>query len=352
MVRQTLAPALYELAYSARQNAVFVASAGGTEENAKLTRVLRLDPKTLELQTEIPLQAQGFGMTLDDENDRLYVSNALDASVTIINTQTNSIEAVVQLAEKTKMTGFEGETIERPPHNLRELVLDKANHRLFAPGLWINNSALYVLNTQTLKLEKVIPGLGFSAAGVTLDQQAGKVYVSNMQGQLFKVDAKRLEIEATFEVAGDQLLNLAFDQERNRVLAVDQGAPHVDGVRQTVAKMTYEERGQGNQIIVINPETGATENHIATGAGPVALLLDAPRSRLYVTNRGAGTVTVFDASSHQLLHTVELPVHPNSLSLDPTSGAVFATIKNPHGKSIKNAESVVRIELPQTSAMQ
>lgn len=347
ILRRTLAPALYELAYSARQNAVFVASAGGTEENARLTRVLRLDPQTLALQTEIPLREQGFGMVLDDDNDRLYVGNALDAAITVIDTRTNQITNVVRLAEKVQMTGFKGETIERPPHNLRGFVLDKTNHRLFAPGLWISDSALYVLDTRTLELEKVIPGFGFGAAGVTQDEKAGKVYVSNLQGQLFGIDARTLEVESKFEIDADQLLNLAFDKHHNRVLAVDQGAGHVDVVRETVAKIPYSKRSNGNQVVAIDPSNGAIETRIDTGEGPVNLLIDEGHNRLYVTNRGAGTVTVFDTSNdYRLLHTVKLPKHPNSLALDKKTGTVFLTIKNEHQKSISDGESVARIEFP------
>ena len=47
VIRRSLAPALYELAYSDKQKAVFVASAGGREKDAPQSRILRLDPTTL-----------------------------------------------------------------------------------------------------------------------------------------------------------------------------------------------------------------------------------------------------------------------------------------------------------------
>jgi len=346
VLRQTQAPALYELAYSTQQHAVFVASAGGTGENARLTRVLRLDPDTLDLQTEIALPAQGFGVTLDDVNHRLYVGNALEAAITVIDTRTNQVTNFVRLAENVQMPDGKGATTARPPHNLRELVLDRARHRLFAPGIWYANSALYVFDTQAMALEKVIPGFGFGAAGVTLDAQAGKVYVSNLQGQLFKIDAASLVVEQTFEVAADQLLNLAFDAARRRILAVDQGAPHIDGARENIGGLSYAKRGEGNRVVVINPDNGAVERSIPTGAGPVNLLLDAQRDRLYVTNRGAGAVAVYNAAdNYRLLHTVALPEHPNSLTLDARTGTVFVTVKAAFTPAMTStrAESVARI---------
>jgi len=348
VLRQKHAPALYELAYSAQQQAVFVASAAGMGDNARLSRVLRLDPQTLDLQVEIPLQAPGLGMTLDDANHRLYVGNGTQAAITVIDTRTNQQTHFLQVAEKRVMPDGRGGTTLRPPHNLRELVVDPARQRLFAPGIWFEpTGVLYVVDTQTMTLEKIIPGFGFGTAGVTLDADAGKVYVSNLQGQLFRVDADSLELEQTFEVAADQLLNLAFDPKRRRVLAVDQGAAHVDHVRTNLAKLDYQKRGEGNRVVVINPEDGTIEHSIPTGINPVNLLLDTQRDLLYVTNRGSGTVTIHDAAQdYRLLEMIALPDHPNSLALDAQSGSVFVTIKNApvQGTTLPTgAESVARI---------
>ena len=70
--RQALAQGLYEIAYSARQDAVFVASAGGRGEGAAPSKILRLHPETLAVQAEIPLERKGFGIALDDAGNRLF----------------------------------------------------------------------------------------------------------------------------------------------------------------------------------------------------------------------------------------------------------------------------------------
>jgi len=352
ILRQKHAPALYELAYSAEQQAVFVACAGGFGDNARLARVLRLNPETLDLQGEIPLQAPGLGVTLDDDNHRLYVGNGSETAISVIDTRSHEAVAFIRLAEKAEFPDGKGGTTLRIPHGLRELRLDSARQRLFAPGLWSDTTGvLYVVDTQTMTLEKTIPGFGFGPAGIVLDAQAGKVYVSNLQGQLFRVDAATLELEQTFEIAADQLLNLAFDPKRRRIIAVDQGAANVDHVRENIARLPYEKRSEGNRIIVINPEDGSIEHSIESGTGPVNLLLDPQRERLYVTNRGSGTVSIHDAAdAYRLLDTVVLPDHPNSLSLDAQTGAIFLTVKNPLHEGVSptspmatGAESVARI---------
>ena len=100
--RQAIAQGLYELAYSPKQNAVFVASSGGFGDNAGPAQVLRLNPTTLAVETRIPLERKAFGVVLDDAHDRLYVGNTVDLSVTVVDTAQNKAIGTVQLMEKKK----------------------------------------------------------------------------------------------------------------------------------------------------------------------------------------------------------------------------------------------------------
>ena len=342
--RQALAQGLYEIAYSARQDAVFVASAGGRGEGAAPSKILRLHPETLAVQAEIPLERKGFGIALDDAGNRLYVGNTNDGSVTAIDTATNRVVGVVQLTEKAKVKGPDGKEVERFPYNFREIAVDPANHRLYMPGLRAQDSALFVVDTRALKLEKIVPGFGFMATGVALDAQGGKLYVSNLQGQVFTVDTRTLAATQA-EAPGDQLINLAVAPSAQRLLATDQGLPNLDGMRaKQPALASYQQRGKGNQVLVLNPADGKLVASLPTGAGPLAMLVDEPRQRLYVTSRNAGTVSVFDTRTNALLQTIALPTYPNSLALDPRRNALYVTVKNGQSDPKGSNESVARIQ--------
>lgn len=335
--QQAVAPALYELAYSARQNAVFVASAGGFGEGAASSKVLRLNPQTLAVEAEIVLPHRAFGVVLHDAANRLYVGNSLEGSITVLDTRSHAIVATVPMVTPTQKddgkTSFE--------HHFRELVLDTANHRLFAPGLSSKDSALYVLDTQNLKLEKVIPGLGQVATGVAFDAKGQRLFVSNLRGGLYEIDTRSLSIRQSHAVQADQLLNLALDAQGQRLFATDQG---LDAISERRKKAEPEfQPTPGNRVVVFNPDTAAITASIPTGNGPIALLLDEPRHRLFVTNRGAGTVTVFDSRDYRLLHTIELPAHPNSLALDAAHNVLYVTVKNGRDAARGSAESVARI---------
>lgn len=336
--RADLAPGIYEVAYSARQRAVYVASTGNATTPS---RILKLDPVTLELRRAIPLERRGYGLRLDDAADRLYVGHSTDGSIAVLNTATDQVIATVQLAERTKNAAGE----ESVRHHFREMVVDRTNNRLFAPGLDVEDSALFVMDTRTLKLEKMIPGLGFVATGLALDEQAGRVYVSNLEGEAFVFDTRTLALLHTWNLGVDQPLNLAIDPARKRLYATDQGIPSIDKMRSQRVP-DFKTNGPGHRTVVVDTQTGTSLASFPVGRQPIAPLLDPARNRVFVTNREDGTVTIHDAADHRLLFTVPLPTHPNSLALDETTGVVYATIKARSGSPQGTLEGVARIELP------
>jgi DNA-binding beta-propeller fold protein YncE len=206
------------------------------------------------------------------------------------------------------------------------------------------------VDTRKQQLEKVIPGFGFYATGIAIDEAGRRVFVSNMQGQLMTLNADTLEITHTQEIEADQLLNLVYDPQGNRLLGVDQGIDR-DKPRNNYLGQTYTRRSSGHQLFALDADSGKVLAKVDTDQVPIGLLLDAQQQRIYVTNRngvrvekGAGMVTVFDARSPQRINTLALPPHPNSLALDEANHALFVTVKN-DGAATKagTLESVVRI---------
>jgi len=325
VTRAEIAPALYELAYSKRQNAVFVISSGGWGDEAPPSYVFKLDPVTLAVQAQVELPQRGFGTTLDDATDTLYVGTQ-EAALIAFDTAKLEVRGVLQLS--TEKVADERGGGERSAYNLRELLLDAPNHRLYAPGLAFTGSVVFVVDTKTFTLENTIPGLGPVATGITLDAEKGRVFVADFTGTITTIDTATLEIANTWDSGADQPLNLALDPAGQRLLATDQGMPMVTGMQQQLIP-GFESRGPGHRVVVRNPDDGAVLGEFPTGEGPIAILPDWPRQRLYVTNRETGTLSVFDAQDYTLLDTVELPVHPNSLALDADNDVLYVSIKNP-----------------------
>lgn len=339
--RKAVAKGLYELAYSPRQNAVFVASSGGFGDAAGPAQVLRLDPDTLAVQAGIALERKAFGLVLDDAGDRLYVGNTVDTSVTVVDTARNAVVGTVQLMEK--VVGKDGKA--SYSHDLRELVVDAPNHRLYVTGHSGEGSVLFVVDTQSLELVDTIPGLGKAKApGLTLDAASGRVFTSNLLGEVVVVGTDSHKVEQRFKVGAEQPMNLALDPSGKRLLVTDQG---LEMIRKYQASSIpgFASRHPGKRVLVLDPATGRELASIPTGAGPLGLLLDAPRKRLYVTNREAGTVTAYDSESYRQVASYAVPTHPNSLALDARRNVLYVTIKNGEGDAKDSDEGVARIAL-------
>lgn len=337
--RQALAQGLYELAYSARQNAVYVASSGGFGATAGPSQVLRLDPATLAVQARIPLERKGFGVALDDAAGRLYVGNTVDTSVTVVDTVAGKAVGLVQLMQK--VTGKDGK--QRYSHDLRELVVDAANHRLYVTGHSFEGSVLFVVDTRTLQVVKTIEGLGKTKApGLVLDAAGGRVFASNLLGEIMVIDTARLEVVRRIPTEIEQPMNLVYDAPTRRLFVTDQGLPMIRSMQEKL-QPGFKSVHAGNRVAVLDVDSGKLVASIPTDAGALALLLDAPRQRLYVTQRSAGTVTAYDSRTYQRLGTATVPTHPNSLTLDPAANAVFVSVKNGDKDAKGSDESVVRL---------
>lgn len=211
----------------------------------------------------------------------------------------------------------------------------------------------FVIDTRQNQLEKTIPGFGYNAVGIALDEVRHRVFVSNMQGQLIVVDTQTLEILHTLEIEADQLLNLVYDAATNRLFGVDQGIDR-DRWRDMHLGKSYERRSAGHRVFVLDADTGKTLAEMPTDEVPIGLRYDGERQRLYVTNRGgirvdagAGTLTIYDTAGYTLLETISLPPHPNSMALGAGGEALsspsrtMATARKPANRKALRASICV-----------
>ncbi|SMG50817.1 YncE family protein [Paracoccus sp. J56] len=328
MLQKAVAPGLYEIVHSRRQGAVFVASAGAPGSS----RILRLDPDTLAVEAEIPLPGKGFGLALDDAAGRLYASGGTEPEITVIDIAAGAVTAIIPL------TAF------GDGYHFRELIADPQQRRLYAPGVSFSDSALHVIDTHSLAVERVVPGLGFVATGIALDQGQGRIFISNMQGQIITLDRATHKIIGKAETPGDQLLNLAFDAAGGRIFATDQGHAYFDTLWQEHLP-TYRRKGRGNRLFELEAATGREIRHAPVGVGPIAVLHDPARRRIYVTNRGDRTLAILDSDTFELAGRVLMHGAPNSLALDAQNAVLYVTVKTPEGEVKGGVESVVRLAL-------
>ena len=342
VLRTDVARGLYELAYSPAEQAVFVASSGGFGADAAPASVLRLDPTTLAVQQEITLERKAFGVALDDTTGRLYVGNTVDTSVTVVDIKSNRALGVIQLMQKVR--GKDGK--ESYSHDLRELVVDPQAQRLYVTGHSAEGSVLFVVDTRKMTVIKTIPGLGRAKApGLFLDAARHRIFTSNLLGEVVIVDTRSLKVTRRIQTEAAQPMNLTYDQAGDRLFITDQGAENIRKYMEKVAP-GYKPTHPGNRVLVLEVGTGRELASLPAPKGPLAIRLDTPRERLYITSRDGGKVSVYNSKTYALIDTIDLPDYPQSLALDESRNVLYATVKNNRDKPKNANESVVRIQLP------
>ncbi|WP_159993199.1 YncE family protein [Roseomonas sp. 18066] len=339
VTRKEVGVGLYELAVSAAQKAVFVASSGGFGENSVDGRVLRLDAATLEVQAEIALPLKGFGVALDEAAGRLYVGHSTEAAISVIDIAANKLVGTLRLAEK--VSGPDSK--ERAPYSLRELRLDASGTTLYIPGFSTENSVLYVVDAKALTLKGTVTGMGPGVIGIAVDSASQRVFLSSLLGRLYTVDAKAMTVAREVAAGGlEQPMNLEFDAASGQVLAVDQGLESMPGY-QAKMQADFTSKHPGNRVGRIDPADGRLVAEGVAPKGPLSLLLDAAGGRVFVASREDGAIAVLDAATLANRATIALPKHPNSLAFDAAGKLLYVSVKNGREAPRNSAESVARI---------
>jgi len=335
--KQEAAPSIFGIEYDATRNRLYVAEAG-PQARTEPSRILCLHSQTLALEKSIALEKSVFDVVLNEDASRLYAIHTTDNAFSVIDPASGQLINTITL------------TRERTPENqnsiivIRKITVDERNRRLFLAETTWPHGALFVVDANTLKVEKILPDVGLFAMGTALDSAGNRLFIGNMDHQIIVLDTRTLDIVHRWNVNVDQPLNLAYDAQRQLLYVSDQGREYWTDFMAGHAPH-YRPLGSGHKVVVINAQNGEQIREINTGQGPLELLLDKDGTRLYVTLREDGAVAVYDTATGQQTGRYPLPVHPNSMALDAQGRRLFVTIKD----SIENEtrpESVARIDLP------
>ena len=359
MQEAVLVPALYQVAYSPRQKAVFVASAGAHDKpDEHPPRVLRVDPQTLAVQASIPMDMRSFGIALDDAADRLYVGHTGDGAVTAIDTRTNEVVGRVQIGDKAP--GKDGKM--RATLEVRYITLDPARQLMYLMGQgWNKENTLYVIDTRTMTITRTLDGFGMAKVpGMAIDTAGQRLFASSLGAELFVIDTEKMAITSRTRLRSEQAITMVYEPAGKRLLAVDQGAARMRYFQEQLGQ-DFKSTNPGGEIVALDSRTGQEIRHVPAAAGPLDLVLDEKGRRLFVTHRDAGKVSIYNSDTLDLLHVLDVPPMPNSLAFDAANDALYVTVKNdpgttkmPNGEVAKVhpasvpalPEKLVRIALP------
>lgn len=330
IVRAQAARGLYQSAYSARNNALFVASAVGRPP-VRQSELLKLDPQSLKVLARITPQAAParaprpgaadatprepglyavYGVGLDDARDMIWTTN----------TRQNTI-AVYRQSDLSLVKQFPPETVAHP----RDVAIDASLGKAYVSS--VGSPDLVVFDTAGLSAAKqiAIPARGrgkeFSAASLSLDATAHRLYaVSLTTSEVAVIDTRTDRVERVLAVPGARgAIGVSHDPQTGRIFVAAQGS---------------------DNLVVLDGTSGAAIADTPIGAGALNVVFDPVKRLAYVSNRGAGTIAVADVDGKLVANLGPAPM-ANHVSLGK-DGVVYAVDKSANARG-EDGDSVLRI---------
>ncbi|THF64985.1 ATP-binding protein [Pseudothauera nasutitermitis] len=333
LTSKPLVPGLYQAAYSAKNDVLFVTSAVGRPPVTQ-TQLVKVDPQTLAILANVtppPAPAQPardgqaprdpglyavYGVAVDDVNGTVWVTNTRQSTV-----------AVYRQSDLALLKQFDAGLV---PH-VRDVVVDEKQGKVYASAFGAPNIAVFDARTQAfvknIEIKTTLaggPGAGdrkFSPMSLELDPENHKLYTVSMStDEAAVIDTRTDEVDKVFAIEGSKgASGVAFDPRTNRLLVASQGS---------------------DNLLIVDLASGKTLHDVKVGAGPLNVAKDSERGVAYVPNRGSGTVTVvnFDGEIVANLPGGTLPNHVTKAG----KGTIYA-INKARGNEDPNGDRITRI---------
>jgi DNA-binding beta-propeller fold protein YncE len=209
-----------------------------------------------------------------------------------------------------------------------------------------SDRAVVMFDLGTLKITKVIQGLGVKPDAIEYDPDTRMIFVANgASGGITVIDPAKGEIAVTIPIEG-KLEGMAFDgkgrlfvntEDRSLIQVIDTHAMKPiaswpiapveggTGLAIDAAHHRLFSAGGNNMLAVVNSDTGAVVATPAIGDDPDGDAFDAASGTIYTSNM-VGTVTAIhedSADAYSVAQTVPTSFGARTISLDAKTGRIF-----------------------------
>ncbi|TFH52901.1 ATP-binding protein [Actinomyces viscosus] len=319
-VESSIAPGLYQTAYSPSRNSLYVTSAVGRPPVTQ-SSLIKLDADTLAYQKHVvpevdptatgrdgkPLEGARYavyGVAVDDEHGTVWVTNTRQSTVAVYDADTL---ALVKQFDKDIVS------------HSRDVIIDAARDRAYVSSARSNKIAVFDTSTNT-QLADITVGQDaddFSPMSLALDEASGTlVTVSASSAKAALIDvASGAVTEVALPAGASRASGVAYNAATGRIYVASQGSGDLVVVEKDGTVV--------NQVVTATGLKDAEGKDISSGALNVAL--DPAGSLVYVTNRNAGTITVHDLDG-RIKQTIDAGRNPNHVEYDGR-GNVYAVNK-------------------------
>ncbi|MEU5536865.1 hypothetical protein [Streptomyces sp. NPDC020362] len=237
--------------------------------NTNSDTVTVIDPRTYRIIETIPVGRQPQHVVPSWDLKTLWVNNDLGNSLTPIDPRTGKAGKPVPVHD---------------PYNLYFTPDGK-----YAVVMASKDRQLVFRDAHTMKVVKALP---VSCSGVNHADfsRDGRYFIVSCEfsGELLKVDTARME------VVGQQKLPFRGAMPQDVKISPD-------------GKLYYIADMMANGLWILNGDTFAEPTFLPTGKGAHGLYISRDSRVMYISNRGEGTISLFDFSENRLTGKWHLP---------------------------------------------
>ena len=289
-------PGQFQVGYSKKNHKLFVPTVGARGGLASSLARVNADTLQTEAFAELPVKkndkgqygyTSAYGVTVDDVDGTVWVTNTTDNSVAVYDQQTLKLIWTNEGVKKD-----DPNWIEHP----RSVLVDHESGKAFVTGRFFVSA----IDLKTKQVEKIqlegAPDGGTRYISMNLFLDGGKLYVPERTGgKLFVVDTKTFKVEKTIQTQGEDSTvevrpsDVAVDHSLNEIYVSSQGV-----------------KGVNSGISVYDLNTGEFKKFVKFGTQALALEHDEDRDLVYVTDFGTGKVAVFDGRADEVIGEVEM----------------------------------------------
>ena len=305
ITQKELPGGLYQTAYSARSDALYVSRS----DFAGSSTIYKLDPRTLDVLHERTLDSgiSIFGLGVADEAGTVWGTDSVGNQAVVFSQD-----------DLSTVKAFPKESIFHP----RDVQVDPRNGKAYISGIQAKSIMVTDQHSEGVVSRISAPGIE-STMSLTLLPASRELFTTSYQTpQMMSVN---LDSGATtvYDLPEDLkvLSSVAVDPDRR------------------IAYLAAQESGD---ITVYDLNARRVITRIPTGAGALSAVFEPVNKFVYVANRGTGTVSVIDTATNTVIDNLPVGEKVNHVTTDG-KGNVYVANKQSHYLRGEPRDSVFRI---------
>jgi len=265
-------------------NKVYLANSG-----LNTVSVIDITDDVIQVIDTVEVDEGPSSLAVNEFTNKIFVLNVISKNIFVIDGKENkhSIIKIIELPENSQP---------------RKIASNDLKNRLYVTST--GNDLIYVIDQTNYQ---IIDEIRFvtNPFAVKINKSTNEIYVSDIKfGLVSVIDGNTHTLLNEFKV-GSGRGSIAVNEYTNQIIIVSSSEPFVH---------------------VVDPiKNGGNETILEVGTMPTNVVVDKYTNRIYVTNEGAGTVSVVNLHNNIVLDNIAVGFSPSLIVLDEEKDRAYIT---------------------------